>query len=179
MRIISGKYKGRVLSGNNIKGTRPTMSRLKESVFSMIQTKVIDSVFLDLFAGTGSIGLEALSVGAKKVYFVDNGKIVFKYLKKNISDLNVQDYVEVSNLNYKDALKYYKQHNITFDIIYLDPPYLNNVINDCLKLIVDYNLLNNNGQVICEFTDEKITSIMELVKEKKYSDKIIRIYEKR
>ena len=74
MKVISGKYKGRVLEGFDISGTRPTMDRVKESIFGMIQTWVNDSVVLDLFAGSGNLGIEALSEGAKTIYLADKNK---------------------------------------------------------------------------------------------------------
>ena len=83
VRVISGKYKGRILEGFNINGTRPTMDRVKESMFAMIQNNLKDKVVLDLFAGSGSLGIEALSNGAKLCYFVDNNKIAINTIKKN------------------------------------------------------------------------------------------------
>ena len=82
MRVISGKYKGTFLDGFDIAGTRPTMDRVKESMFAMIQTNLKNSVCLDLFAGSGSLGIEALSNGAKYCYFVDNSADIYKILKK-------------------------------------------------------------------------------------------------
>ena len=78
MKVISGKLKGRVLKGYNIEGTRPTMDRVKESLFASIQDRIMDSVVLDLFAGSGNLGIEAISNGANKCYFVDNNKICIK-----------------------------------------------------------------------------------------------------
>ena len=88
MRIISGKYKGKKLLGDNIDGTRPTMDRVKESLFGIIQNNIKNSICLDLFAGSGSLGIEALSNGANTCYFVDNNKIVIDTLNKNT--LNIE-----------------------------------------------------------------------------------------
>ena len=84
MRVISGKYKGKNFEGFNINGTRPTMDRVKESLFGTIQNYLKDSIALDLFAGSGSLGIEALSNGAKTCYFVDNGREIKKILQKNL-----------------------------------------------------------------------------------------------
>ena len=84
MKIISGKYKGKKIKGYDIEGTRPTMDRVKESIFGIIQGYVKDSVVLDLFAGSGSLGLEAISNGAKKLVLIDNNKKVCDVLKENI-----------------------------------------------------------------------------------------------
>ena len=119
MRVISGKYKGKKLIGFDIIGTRPTMDRVKESLFGSIQNKVKDSVVLDLFAGSGSLGIEALSNGAKEGYFVDSGKEIGRILKQNL------DGVENSFLylmDYSSAIQKFQKENIQFDLVFLDPP---------------------------------------------------------
>lgn len=89
MRIISGKYKGKYITGFDINGTRPTMDRVKESLFGMIQDYISDSSCLDLFAGSGSLGIEALSCGAKECYFVDNNINIINILKKILIQLKM------------------------------------------------------------------------------------------
>lgn len=174
MRIISGKYKNKQLQGFNITGTRPTMDRVKESIFGMIQNNLKDSICLDLFAGTGSLGIEALSNGSKLTYFVDNGKEILKILKKNLE--NVENY-KLLEMDYQKALKYFIDNNIKFDLIFLDPPYHKYYINDILKIIYENNLLNENGLIICELEEEKINfDKFEIYKEKKYGVKTVRIY---
>ena len=91
MRVISGTLKGRNILGYNTPGTRPTMDRVKESMFASIQDYTPNSVVLDLFCGTGSLGIEALSMGSNKCYFVDNGREILKYLNKNIDNLNIRN----------------------------------------------------------------------------------------
>ena len=175
MRIISGKYKGKKLLGFNIDGTRPTMDRVKESLFGMIQNYVKNSIVLDLFSGSGSLGLEAISNGAKKAYLVDNSSEAITTIKKNIS--NMDDDINILKQDYKEALLKFKNENIKFDIIFLDPPYKLNLINDCLKLILEYNLLSIRGIIVCEYDKENfINNDLNIIKEKKYSDKNIRIY---
>ena len=113
MRIISGKYKGIFLEGFDIDGTRPTMDRIKESMFGTIQNKIKDSICLDLFAGSGSLGLEAISSGAKKIIFVDENLKVIDILKKNIIKCqNLKDY-EIINSDYQKALNNLK--NVKFN----------------------------------------------------------------
>ena len=92
MRIISGKLKGRIINNYDINGTRPTMDRVKESIFSSIQNYVKDSIFLDLFAGTGNIGIEALSNGSKKVYFIDNNIKAIKAIKDNVKNFEIEKF---------------------------------------------------------------------------------------
>ncbi len=174
MRVISGKYKGLVLKEYNVTGTRPTMDRVKESLFAMIQNKLKDSVCLDLFAGSGSLGLEALSNYSKEVYFVDKNKIITDNLKQNLSKINDKYYIY--NLDYKEALNKLKNNDIKFDIVFLDPPYDLHLINNSIKLLLEYNLLNKDSYIICEYRDEEIICDLELIREKKYGDKYIKIY---
>ena len=90
MKVISGTLKGRNIEGYNIDGTRPTMDRVKESVFAMIQNHVKSATVLDLFAGSGQLGIEAISNGANTCYFIDNNKEVINILNKNLSNLNIK-----------------------------------------------------------------------------------------
>lgn len=174
MRVISGKYKGKNLVGFNIDGTRPTMDRVKESLFGIIQNYINNSIILDLFAGSGSLGIEALSNGAKKCYFFDNNIELINIIKKNTVGI---DNVSIMKSDYKSALELMKNSNIKFDIIFLDPPYKLNLISDCLNKIYDYNLLNKDGIIVCEYENENIdTNKFDLIKEKKYGSKFIKIY---
>ena len=173
MRVISGKYKGKVLEGFDINGTRPTMDRVKESMFASIQNYVKDSVVLDLFAGSGSLGIEALSMGAKECTFVDYGKEVYKILSKNVKE--IEDTILI-NADYVNALNSFKG-NKKFDLILLDPPYKKNLINDCLEKIYDYDLISDDGIIVCEYETEKVFSDKyKLIKSKKYGSKFVDIY---
>lgn len=176
MRVISGKYKGRNLEGFNIKGTRPTMDRVKESLFASIQNNIIESKCLDLFAGSGSLGIEALSNGCSFCYFVDNNDEILKILEKNLTGI---DNNILLKKDYKQALKYFKDNKIKFDLIFLDPPYQLNLINSAIDLINEYDLLNDKGIIICEYEMEKINrEELKILKQKKYGNKYIKIYEK-
>jgi len=174
MRIISGKYKGLVLKEYNIVGTRPTMDRVKESLFAMIQNEIKDKICLDLFAGSGSLGIEALSNGALECYFIDTNPIVIKNLKNNLEKIKEKTYVY--NLDYMKALEMFKNKSIKFDIIFLDPPYNLKYISKTIETLIKYDLLNDNSYIICEYQDEIINTTLEIFKEKKYGDKYIRIY---
>ena len=149
MKIISGLYKGRNILGYDIDGTRPTMERVKESLFAIVQNKIKDSVVLDLFSGSGNLGIEALSQGAKEAYLVDKNYKACNMIKKNIDNLGVVD-AHVINMDYKKALEYLKENHITFDIIFLDPPYDTNCIEKSIELIDKLDILNQNGLIICE-----------------------------
>lgn len=175
MRVISGKYKGKKLIGFDIDGTRPTMDRVKESLFGIIQNKIKDSIVLDLFAGSGSLGIEALSNGAKKCYFIDNNIELINIIKENTKSM--KEDISILKSDYSNVLGMLKNSNIKFDIIFLDPPYKLNLINDCLDKIYKYNLLNEDGIIVCEFENEVIKcEHFKLQKEKKYGTKNINIY---
>lgn len=174
MRVISGKYKGKKLEGFLVEGTRPTMDRIKESLFAMVQEDLFDASCLDLFAGSGSLGIEALSCGAKVCYFVDNSSVIFPILKKNIE--NIEGAILLFQ-HYEKALEKFSQENISFDLIFLDPPYQKNLITPVLKMIFSYGLLKKGGKIICEFEEEEVVTDFFLeIKNKTYGKKKIRIY---
>ena len=180
MKIISGIYKGRTIEGFDIKGTRPTMERVKESLFAMIQNYLPNSTCLDLFSGSGNLGIEALSEGADTIYLVDNNIKAIKIIEKNIEKLNIEK-ANIINSDYKKALTLFKEKNIKFDVIFLDPPYKTNFLEKSLSLIAEYNLLNEDGIIICESDsiDKIVFSVYyKLIKERTYNDKFVVILEK-
>ncbi len=181
MRVISGYLKGKKIEGYNTIGTRPTMDRVKESMFASIQDYIKNSVVLDLFSGSGSLGIEALSNGSKTCYFVDNGKEILSILRKNINILNIQDKSTVLNKDYKESLLYFKNNNIKFNIILVDAPYKLQVMEEVIKLVNEYNLLLDDGLLVLEYSydtlKDKYNNLV-LYKNKKYGDKYVNIYKK-
>jgi len=175
MRIITGKYKGYNIKGDNIIGTRPTMNRIKESLLAMVQNKVKDATVLDLFAGSGSLGLESLSNECKYAYFVDNNLRCIKAIDENISKLGATN-ARVIYKDYMKAIDYFAGSDIKFDIIYLDPPYDEHLISGAIKRIQKNNILNPNGIIVCEYDKENIDTNMTLINHKDYGDKSISIY---
>ncbi len=173
MRIISGKYRGRKLKGFNIEGTRPTMDRVKESLFGIIQSHLANSVVLDLFAGSGALGLEAISNGARKCYLIDNNIEAINIIKENSK--NIDESFCILHIDYKKFLKTTEEK---FDIIFLDPPYKENQLNKALRIIEERHLLNDNGIVICEYEMGEPQTNLKLIKEKSYGPKKIKIFEK-
>lgn len=181
MRVISGLLKSRLIKGYDLDGTRPTMDKVKESLFAMIQFDIQGSICLDLFAGSGSLGIEAISNGAKHTYFVDNNPQVIKVLKENIDSLNIKEQSSIIFKDYNQALVYFKDNNIKFDIIFLDPPYNLNLIEPSINLILEYNILNDDGKIICEFEKEVLKEEYDTlicIKKKEYDRKKIYIYKK-
>lgn len=178
MKIISGKYKGRILKGYMIDGTRPTMDRVKESVFAMIQEYVRGSIFLDLYSGTGNIGIEAISNGSKKAYLVDNNMVAIKIIKENISMLKIDNACVIK----EDAiacLNNFINTGIKFDIIFLDPPYHTNELDKSLTIINDnLCLLGESSIIVCEteikIDYQKYDNLM-IYKTRKYGSKEVTI----
>ena len=179
MKVISGILKGRNIEGYNIDGTRPTMDRVKESLFATIQNNLKDSVVLDLFAGSGQLGIEAISNGAKLCYFIDNNKEVIKVLNKNISNLNIKSNSKVILSDWKKSLNEFANQKLKFDLIFVDPPYDYNVYEKILDKVSNLNLLNENGLIILEHSNLKFKDTynnLTLYKEKKYGNKSVNIY---
>ena len=177
MKVISGSLKGRNIKGFEIDGTRPTMDRVKESLFAMIQDYVYGSVVLDLFAGSGNLGIEAISNGASRVYFNDINKIAVNTINTNLKEFNIEDKAIVMRLDYKLAID---SINEKLDIIFLDPPYKDFVINEIIKKVIDKKLLNDSGIIVCEVAKNYLDSFDELdiIKKRKYGDKEIVIFKK-
>lgn len=182
MKIISGTLKGRNIEGYNIEGTRPTMDRVKESLFGMIQDYIKDSTVLDLFAGSGNLGVEAISNGAKIAYFIDNNPEVIKVLNKNIANLDIQSKSRVILSDWKKALNTFATQNIKFDLIFIDPPYAYDVYEKILNKVSTLNILSDNGLIIMEHSNLHLPTTYEnltLYKERNYGNKSINIYIKK
>ena len=177
MKVISGKYKGRKLEGFDIAGTRPTMDRVKESLFAMIQPWIEDAVVLDLFAGSGNLGIEALSEGASFSYFVDKNKKAYMTIQKNLELLDIKD-ATLFFMDYQKALQEFSNQSIRFDIIFLDPPYQTDLIEKSIRSIINLSLLSSEGVIVVESDRlEKIVfpACLKIVKSKKYGDKWVAI----
>lgn len=178
MRIISGKYKGRVLKGYTLKGTRPTMDRVKESLFASIQDYLDNSVCLDLFAGSGNLGIEALSMGAREVVFVDKEYMACKTIKSNLDMLDNNLNTTILTMDYLKALE--RLYPKKFDIIFLDPPYKTDYIEKSLKKISELNILNGIVVLESDSLDKlNFSDYYDEIKTKKYGDKYIRILKRK
>lgn len=159
MRIISGTARGTKLFTLEGLNTRPTLDRVKEPLFSIIQANILDSNVLDLFAGSGALGLEALSRGAKRAFFCDKSYDAIKIIKSNISKTHLDEKATVICNDYKKAI--YELKDNKFDIVFIDPPYKLDVAVNAVKLILENDMLNADGIIIIE-TDEKERELEEL-----------------
>lgn len=145
MRVITGSARGRrleTLPGDDV--TRPTTESVKEALFSMIQFEIEGKRVLDLFAGCGQLGIEALSRGAKTCTFVENNRQAYKIVEQNVKNCGFE---ECSNIVFSDALSFLRRSN-KFDIVILDPPYGKNLITRALPLVAES--LSEDGLIICE-----------------------------
>jgi 16S rRNA (guanine966-N2)-methyltransferase len=147
MRVISGVAKGKKL--NTIEGndTRPTTDRLKETLFNIISLDVRDCNFLDLFSGSGAIGIEALSRGAKSCYFIDNSKQCCEIINMNLKNTNLLSKANVIKSDCSNAIS---SINKTFDIIFIDAPYYKDKTNSLLQQIKQTEVLSKDGMIIVE-----------------------------
>ena len=160
MRVISGTARGTKLSSIDDLSTRPTLDRVKEPLFSIIQAHIQDANVLDLFAGSGALGIEALSRGSKFCVFCDKSYKSINMLKQNIEKTKMQDKSLIVNEDYKKCIDNQK---IKFDIIFIDPPYKYDIGVDSIERILKQKLLSKDGIIIL-VTDEEDRDIEELEK---------------
>jgi len=149
MRIIAGEWKGRRLNAPKGKVTRPTPDRVREALFSILGARIEAANVLDLFAGTGCLGLESLSRGARHACFVEKDRRVFGVLKENlqIADSNM---VSCINAPAQRALKLLKKQEFTCDLAFLDPPYDRGLLEPAFHGLLKLRLVNPGGTLICE-----------------------------
>ena len=180
MRVISGKVRGLKLDTPKNDDVRPTTDRVKESLFNIINPYVIDSNVLDLFAGTGSLGIECLSRGALSATFVDVSKDSINIVKSNVKKARVENESTILNLDFKTAIDRLNVQNKKFDIIFMDPPYYKNMFIDALSNIDNSDLLSEDGIIVVEHDtkDKFIDKIgrLEKSKEKKYGNTTLTFY---
>lgn len=183
MRVISGKARGQALKAPHGLNTRPTTDRVKESIFNIIQTRLYESIVIDLFSGSGNLGIESLSRSAKKAYFVDNNKNSILAIKDNLKKTKLIDHAMVMQMDVLSAMKKLSEQNVKADIIFLDPPYSQGLVHPVLDKILDYELLEPDGIVIVEHkkTDDIPEAIHNLQKYRSnhYGDIAVSFYELR
>ena len=147
MRVISGKARGINLKTPEGVLTRPTIDRVKEALFSIINFDIPASNVLDLFGGTGQLGIEALSRGAKSAVFVDQREDACKLIKENLRRTKLEQDAKVVRMDYLDYLKRCREK---FDIIFLDPPYAEVFLENALKCITEIDILQSGGIIVAE-----------------------------
>lgn len=153
MRIIGGKAKGTKLYTLEGKNTRPTLDRVRESLFNILQFELQDCVFLDLFSGSGACGIEAVSRGARKAILCDKSKQAMEIIKKNVEKTHTKEQIELYQTTFEELLK--TKINEKIDIIFIDPPYDTNFAYEAIKIILDKDLMNEDSIIIIETDQEK------------------------
>ena len=161
MRVISGTARGTKLNSIDEMSTRPTLDRVKESLFNILQPRIDDSVVLDLFAGSGAIGIEFLSRGCRTAYLCDNSNKAVNMIHQNLEKTRLGKNAIVLNKDYKNCLQELAKRGIAFDIIFIDPPYKDDIAVSSVDLILSSKLLKKEGIIIIE-TDEKDREIENL-----------------
>lgn len=180
MHIIGGKFKRRNLISPKGDHVRPTQSKVRESLFNRIQFSIEGATFLDLFAGSGIMGLEALSRGAKHVSFVDEHPLSIETIEENCTLLDVNKDVTLLRLNAFEALEYLSREGKTFDYIFCDPPYGKGYGEKVLELVDTLPLLNDEGTLWieenCAHPKERALSKLSFIREKKMGRTFLREY---
>src|SRR5581483_3882895 len=183
MRIIAGTLKGRKLSAPAGLELRPTSDRVKEALFNIISNQIEGAAFLDLYAGTGSVGMDALSRGASEVVFVENNKRHLHYLKKNVSSCSFQGRAEIFNISALDFLKKVRRSTRLFDFIFIDPPYGSNEVEKILPMLQEGDMIRNQGMVIIEHFHKKTlpekSGNLFFLKKYKYGETVLSFYAKK
>jgi len=180
MKVVSGKFRGLNLKAVPSNNTRPTSSKVKEAVFSMLAPYMVEGNALDLFAGTGGLGIEAVSRGYEKAYLVDKAYKAINTIKENTEKTHAESNFVVMKSAATDALKKFAADGIKFDLVFLDPPYRMKITEQIIKDMVDQDLLNEDAIIVDE-TDYDIDlsdfERIDLIKEKRYKDTKVAMYQ--
>ena len=181
MKIIAGKFKGRIIEMPD--SIRPTSDKVREALFEILKARIEGAQFLDLYCGSGAIGIEALSRGAKKITFVDNDHGCISILKKNLSKLGLP--IALYDIYDKDCINgihFIRGSGSLFDIVFLDPPYYKELAKNTLIELSDCDILTPNALVIAEvFKKDNLpeeVGIFKKVRTSKYGDTILEFFKK-
>lgn len=180
MRIIAGEARSRKLKTRKGFETRPTLANVKEALFSMIAPHLEDSIFLDLFSGSGNIALEALSRGAKRAVMIEKDTEALRFIIENVNALGFQERCRAYKNDVFRAIEILARKGEKFSIIFMDPPYQDNVCTKVLEHIEKFEILGEKGIIICEhhaFEEmaERVGSFQK-IDERRYQKKVITFY---
>jgi 16S rRNA (guanine966-N2)-methyltransferase len=183
MRIIAGTMKGRKLKAPSGLELRPTSDKVKEALFNILASRIEGANLLDLYAGTGSIGIDALSRGAQSVVFVENNKRHFQFLKKNLASYPLEGRAETFATAAADFLRKARKSNRSFDIIFIDPPYQSKEIEKILPILQEGDMITTHGLVVIEHFHKKslpeTVGNLSFLKKYKYGETILSFYAKK
>lgn len=178
MRVIAGKYKSRKLKTVVSNTTRPTTDRNKESIFNMIGPYFDSGVVLDLFGGSGGLGIEALSRGCSFLYTIEHQFEAYKVIKENIASLQIENAV-VWKSDYKKALARLAKEGVRFNLVLLDPPYGKQMVDDILLYLVTNNMLHNDSTIVIEELNKVTFTVptgLQQIKRNSYGITAVTIY---
>ncbi len=174
MKIIAGTAKGRWIITPKTKALRPTLARVKESTFNIIGDKIINATILDLYAGSGSMGIEALSRGAKMAIFIERHYPQVKAIRESLNKFGFEEAGNVYSHNVFYAIKHLLKRQMIFDIIYLAPPFLKEMIMPTLSLLADGKLIEDEGMIIAEHHRKELVptqiQMLELIRQRRFGD---------
>ncbi|NLY43902.1 MAG: 16S rRNA (guanine(966)-N(2))-methyltransferase RsmD [Clostridiaceae bacterium] len=183
MRVISGSARGHKLKSPRGMATRPTSDRIKESLFNIIAAHVPGSYVLDLFAGTGALGIESLSRGAKFADFVEKNSSTARIISENLVHTKLSDRAKVHVCDWKDYINRRYNSTCKYDIIFMDPPYGKDFIVPVLKEIASKNMLNDDGMIIVERDNTDIIpdviEDLDVMREQKYGRTVLTFIKKK
>ena len=179
MRVISGTARGLKLDSPEGLDTRPTLDNVKEAIFSMLFDRVRGAEVLDLFAGSGALGVEALSRGAAHCVFADKNIKSLTVAKNNVSKAKLQEKAEFIKSDFRDTILSCAGKNIKFDIIFLDPPYADGFMKEAIELIFENGIVSDKGVIVAEFDSNTPLDIQnyKIIKDKRYGRVCISILE--
>lgn len=182
MRVISGSARGTILKSPQDDKVRPTLDRVKESLFNIIGFSIIESDVLDLFAGSGALGIESLSRGASKAVFVDMSKESIALTTENLEKTRLKEKAMILNKDSISALEYLAGKNEKFDLIFMDPPYKTDLVKKALEFLSSSNILKEDALIIVEQDmDESLDDAygnLTKTREKKYSKTKLSFFER-
>ena len=182
MRIIGGEAGGRRLRTPRGPGIRPTSDRVKEALFNILGERVPDSDFLDLFAGTGAVGIEALSRGARLAIFVELDRKVISTIRRNLSNTGLEDCAEVYSLDVLRAIKVLGSKSCKFGIVFLGAPYDSPALEKALELLSVSDIIRDGGVVVAEHRAKHIIAdsfgTLTRTRDKRYGDTVLTFYER-
>ncbi len=177
MRIITGLARGKKLKTLEGVATRPTTERTKEAVFSTLFDKTVDANVLDLFAGSGQMGIEALSRGAKHCTFVEQARDALAVIKYNLDATRLAG---KATLEFKEVLSFLASAKCKYDLIFLDPPYGKGLVDETVSLIEKYGLLSDGGIIVAESDDvdevKEVFGDIKMYRKSKYGRAVVRYY---
>lgn len=189
LRISGGQFKGRKTASQKIfskkdvcNGLRPTSAKVREAVFDILRNDIKNAAFVDLYAGTGTVGLEALSRGAVTAFFVESNYILFKALSACIKNLGISDRAHIYREQAVAFLKMSSSSDMRFDIIFADPPYASAEIGEMAQFIDGHGVLNKGGCLIVEHSSktalQETMQSLKFIKNYRYGDTMLTLYRK-